>query len=224
MSIRSLGTMARHMARRITRPMTALLSALVCLSVYAGAYEDFFHAVEVDNASTVATLLARGFDPNAPDEKGQQALYLALRGDALKVAEVLLAQPTLKIDMHNSAGETALMMAALRGQTEWARRLIERGAAVHKNGWSPLHYAATGPTTPLVALLLDRGAAIEAASPNGTTPLMMAAQYGTEASVELLLARGADVRARNDRGLMAVDFARLGGREALVTRLERLTR
>jgi uncharacterized protein len=193
-------------------------------AAHAGAYEDFFRAVEVDNASAVQALLAKGFDGNAPDEKGQQALFLALRGESFKVAAVLLAHPSVKVDVLNSAGESPLMMAALRGQVQWAQQLLERGAAVHKTGWSPIHYAATGPSSAVVALLLDRGAPLEAESPNRTTPLMMAAQYGSEASVDLLLARGANLRARNDLGVGVVDFAKLGGREALMARLERLIR
>jgi ankyrin repeat protein len=104
------------------------------------------------------------------------------------------------------------------------RKLLDRGAQVDKTGWSPLHYAATGPDAAAVRLLLERGAAIEAASPNRTTPLMMAAQYGPEASVEALLQRGADAKARNDRGLNAADFARQAGRAALAARLDALSR
>ena len=202
-----------------------LRSLLLCLylglasGAHAGAFEDFFQAITVDNASGVKGLLERGFDANAVDEKGQHALFLALRGEAYRVAEVLLIHPGVKLDASNAAGETALMMAALRGQLDWMRKLLERGAAVHKEGWSPLHYAATGPSAAAVRLLLDRGAPIEAMSPNRTTPLMMAAQYGSEESVELLRLRGATLGAKNDRGLTAADFAKLGGREALSSKL-----
>ncbi len=198
-----------------------LRSLLLCVwlglagAAQAGAFEDFFQAVAVDNASGLKSLLERGFDANAIDEKGQHALYLALRGEAFRVAEVLLMHPGIKLDASNAAGETALMMAALRGQLDWMRRLLDRGAVVHKEGWSALHYAATGPSAAAVRLLLDRGAPIDAASPNRSTPLMMAAQYGSEESVELLRLRGATLSAKNDRGLTAADFARLGGREAL---------
>jgi ankyrin repeat protein len=71
-----------------------------------------------------------------------------------------------------------------------------------------------------VALLLDRGAPIEALSPNRTTPLMMAAGYGAEANVDLLLARGADPKRRNDRDFDAAAFARQAGRDFLLKRLE----
>lgn len=190
----------------------------------SGPQESFFRAVNVDNASTVSELLGEGFDPNTVGEKGQVPLYLAMRDDSPKVATVLVAHPAIRIDAANAANETPVMMAALRGNLEWTQRLLERGAAVNRAGWTPLHYAATSPEPKVVALLLDRGADIEAMSPNRTTPVMMAARYGNEASVDLLLARGANPRARNDRNMNAAEFARSAGREALAARLEALAR
>lgn len=186
----------------------------------AGSYEDFFHAVNIDDARTVRSLLARGFDPNTPDEKGQVALYLALRDGSPRVAEVLLAHPGLQVDATNAAGETPLMIAALHGESDWVQRLLARGAAVERTGWTPLHYAAAGPEPRLVALLLAHGAAIDARAPNGTTALMMAAGYGAIDGATLLLERGADARVRNNAGLTAADFARRAGRDALAARLD----
>jgi hypothetical protein len=186
----------------------------------ADSYIDFFRAVNVDNARTVGELLARGFDPNTKSESGQVALYLAMREDSPKVAAVLLASPALNVDAANAMGETPLMMAALKGRLDWAKKLIERGAKVQKPGWSPLHYAATGPNTELLALLLDRGADINALAPNQNTPLMMAARYGTEENVKLLLQRGANKTLINDRNLSAADMAKTSERPWLVPLLQ----
>ena len=197
-----------------------MIAALATGTALAGAYDSFFRAIELDDADQVATLLAQGFDPNAPNDAGQIGLFIALRGGAVKVARVLASHPGSNIDQANAADETPLMMAALRGNLAVAQQLLNRAATVNKPGWSPLHYAATGPEPELIRLLLDRGAAIDAKSPNGSTPLMMAARYGSEVSVELLLLKGANVLARNDQGLSAADFAKLGGRTALAGRLE----
>jgi len=197
-----------------------LILAIGVSSANAGAYEDYFRAVSADDARTVSGLLERGFDPNSPDERGQVGLYLALRDGSLKVAATLLAHPGLKVDAVNAADETPLMMAALRGNLEWTQRLIDRGAKVSRSGWTPLHYAASGPEPKVLTLLLDRGAPIDAPSPNRTTPLMMASQYGSPDTAEVLLARGADPKARNALGLTAADFARQGGRDSLAARLE----
>jgi hypothetical protein len=198
-----------------------LIVAMCFSAARAGAYEEFFAAVNRDDDRTVATLLQRGFDPNSRDPRGQTGLILALRDDSQRVAEALWKSPQLDLDARNGSDENALMMAALRGRVDWMQRLLARGAAVHKDGWAPIHYAATGPEPKAVQLLLDRGAPVEALSPTKNTPLMMAARYGAEGSVDLLLARGASVAPKNDRNLDAIDMARNSGREFLVERLEK---
>lgn len=186
---------------------------------HAGAYEDFFKAIELDNGAAVADLLRRGFDPNARDPKGQPALIVALRGDSRKAAAALIAAKGLKVEERNAKDESALMLAALRGNLSAARALIRLDADVNKTGWTPLHYAASGTTqdaAAMVALLLEESAYIDAASPNGTTPLMMAVRYGTGDVALLLIEEGADPTLKNDLGLTAIDFARQADRADMV--------
>lgn len=196
----------------------------------AGAYDDFFRAIKADDAGTVRALLAQGFDANSVDDKGQVPLYLALREGSFKVGTALFEHPQTQLDQANAVGETPLMMAALRGQTEWAGRLLDRGARLNgidngeRPGWTALHYAAAGPDAKTVALLLARGARVDARAPNGTTPLMMAAQYGPEDAANQLLQKGADPRLKNDQGLSAADFASKGGRESLARQLQAAAR
>ena len=191
---------------------------------YANPSVDFFRAVHVDNDRTVKDLLASGFDPNTANEKGQVGLYLALREASFKVAAALLAHPATRIDATTEADETPLMMAAMRGNLDWTQRLLDRGAAINRMGWTPLHYAASGPEVAVVKLLLDRGAVIDAPSPNSTTALMMAARYGPHDSVELLLQRGANPKLRNQRQMTPADFASSVGREPLARLLEAAAR
>ena len=181
---------------------------------------DFFRAVNVDNADAVSRMLAAGLDPNQLDPHGQPALMVALQGESLKVAKVLWDAKGIQIDVRNHAGETPLMMAALKAEVGAASALVAHGASVKKDGWSPLHYAATGGSAAIVKLLLDKGAVLEARSPNGSTPLMMAARYGNEEAVDALLAAGADRTAKNDLGMDASAFAGSAGREKLAARLK----
>lgn len=184
----------------------------------------FFRAVNVDNDRTVKELLAAGFNPNQRNPQGQGGLFLAMREGSFKVALVLLAHPDIRVDDANSADETPLMMACIQGHLEWVDKLVSRSAAINRAGWTPLHYAASGPDVRVLTLLLDRGADVDAPSPNRSTPLMMAARYGPQDAAELLLRRGANAKLRNDLQLSAADFARAAGREQLALRLEAAAR
>jgi ankyrin repeat protein len=178
---------------------------------------DLLHAVEVDDDQGVASLLAQGADPNVKDSRGQVALYVALRDGSPKSARVLVAAKDLQVDAVNAGGETPLMMAALRGNLEIAQALLDRSAAAHRTGWSPLHYAATGGNPAMVRLFLAKGAPVDARAPNGRTPLMMAARYGGSDAAEVLLEAGADRALVDDAGRDAAANADAGGNDAVAT-------
>ena len=183
---------------------------------FAGSYEDFFHAIEVDDAASVQRLLNRGFDPNSVDSKGQPALLLALRRPAKAVAQLLIAHPDTRVEVRSDKDESPLMLAALKGQMELCAQLVARDADVNKPGWAPLHYAATSGDAKIVQFLLEHYAYIDAESPNGSTPLMMAAMYGSSEAVKVLLDAGADTSIKNALGLTALDFAQKAHREDAV--------
>jgi ankyrin repeat protein len=173
----------------------------------AGSYEDFFAAIAKDDVAVVVDLLRRGFDPNTRDPTGQHGLYLAIRASAPRVTQALIDWPRTEVESLNRADESPLMAAALAGQLELCRKLIARGAAVNKTGWTPLHYAATNGHVEVMRLLLEEYAFIDAESPNKTTPLMMAARYGSVDAARLLLQEGAEPLLKNEQGMTAIDFA-----------------
>ena len=210
------------MSSRLRPAAFVAAMALSACTAFATTFDsvDFFRAINVDNADAVTRMLAAGLDPNQLDPRGQPALMVALQGESLKVAKVLVDAKGIQVDIRNHAGETPLMMAALKAEVDAATALVAHGAAVQKEGWSPLHYAATGGSAAIVKLLLSKGAALEARSPNGSTPLMMAARYGNEEAVDTLLAAGADRTAKNDLGMDASAFAASAGREKLAARLK----
>lgn len=189
-----------------------LLMLLISLSTvsWADSFSDFFSAVKRNDVSPLRQLAQRGFDLNTRNEQGEHALFLALRDDAPDISSFLLGQPSVQVEVRTKQDETPLMMAALKGRLELARRLIERKAEVNKPGWTPLHYAATNAdagSLSMTRLLLEHHAYIDAESPNGSTPLMMAAHYGHPSVVKLLLEEGADPLLKNQQGLSAIDFA-----------------
>lgn len=178
----------------------------------AGSYDDFFNAVKQDDSSQVQKLLIRGFDANTTDSSGQTGLHLALSEPSPKSALVLIEWPKTDINQLNAQGESALMLASIKGQIKIATKLLERKADVNKTGWTALHYAASDGNLDLISLLLENSAYIDAESPNRTTPLMMAARYGSTVAVKLLLDQDADPRLKNQQGLTALDFALQGNR------------
>ncbi len=180
---------------------------------WAGSYEDFFKAIQLDNPQGVQVLLQRGFDPNTVNPDGVPALVKAMQEQSFKAAQVLVDHPQTRANVLSLRDESPLMLAALRGQERLVVQLVSKGAAVNKQGWTPLHYAATGGHLRVSAFLIGAHADVNAESPNGTTPLMMAAMYGNSDVVKLLLESGAEAYLRNDQGLSAEDFANKAGRE-----------
>lgn len=185
----------------------------------ADATAEFFAAVMRDHYRDVTTQLLRGFNPNTFDERGRTGLTLAIRQESWRVADELLAAPGIDINLANKQGETPLMLAAIKGNLPLVKKLVARDADVNREGWAPLHYAASAGlehSVEIAAYLLEESAYIDAASPNGSTPLMLAAQYSSEAMVNFLIKEGADVSLRNQQGASAVDFARKSERDYMV--------
>nr|WP_316639155.1 ankyrin repeat domain-containing protein [uncultured Roseateles sp.] len=205
---------------RYLKFLAYLAVAIGFSSVRAGELEDFFTAIARNDGRAVMTLMIRGVNPNARDAQGNVGLVLALREESLKAVDSLMQYPALDVNAANAAGETPLMMAALRGHPDWVKKLLVRGAQINRPGWTPLHYAASAEQgQSCVELLIKEGAELDARSPNGSTALMLAARYGMESAVDALLKAGADRQMRNEKGLSALDFAHAAGREYLYARL-----
>ncbi len=172
----------------------------------AGPHDDFFRAVSVDNVSGVTKSLEQGLDPNTVNDDGEPAILVAVKGKADRVLRALLDNPKTNINGTGPLKETALMLMVTRADKAMVSELLAKGAAVNKDGWTPLHYAASGSDLQMVKLLLDKGAAIDALSPNKTTPLMMAARSRQTLVVKQLLGFGADPSLVNEAGLSAADY------------------
>jgi ankyrin repeat protein len=177
----------------------------------------------------IEALLARGVSV-----KGTTALHAAARSGGSKAVACLIGagadanQPLP--DDHNF---TPLMIACAENQLDASRVLLAAGARVNDRddgGSTPLHWAVyaarpreihrygpTGPHTtqwipradaPLVELLIDHHAALQAIDGEHNTPLHQAAMMNARAAAALLVAAGADRTARNRQGKTPYDLAK----------------
>lgn len=181
-------------------------------SAATDAGEAFWEAIARDDVGRVQTLLLRGADTNAIHPQFGPAIVVAARERSWNVVRELAQIVGTRVDAPNRRGETAAMLAAVHGNLDIVRLLVEKGAEVNRVGWTPLHYAAVSGNVELLRYLLDRHAYIDAESPNRSTPLMMAARHDRIDAVHLLIEAGADPTPRNDARLAAADYLDRNGK------------
>src|ERR1017187_4010711 len=134
-------------------------------------------AARQGDTQALQTLLFRGADPNQKDAGGRTALSLSTRTATVTAVETLRRQgapPHLRGGVN---GWTPLMHAIHKNQPGAAHALLDGGAQVDSRGRSgetALMMAAGYVYTPLVELLLERGANPRAATPDGYNVLAAA--------------------------------------------------
>ncbi|HVI41954.1 MAG TPA: ankyrin repeat domain-containing protein [Anaerovoracaceae bacterium] len=106
---------------------------------------------------------------------------------------------------------------------DFIERLISGGAKLDGNivdddGYTPLHEATRDPfNDPLVELLLDSGAEVDAQNIYQSTPLILACCHGSIYSAKLLVEHGANVNLADDDGeTPLMGLARCGADEDVV--------
>ena len=205
--------MLRHsISRKLGLCALALLLSAGAARAQPDAVE-FGIRLEMGDVGQVRKWLDGGLDPNAlADHIGTGLMVAAWRGDIPMMA--LLVARGADVNRANALGERALMHAAWRGNIDAVRWLLAKGARVNSEPmhWSALHYAVFAGHRDVAALLLERGADLNARSTNGSSVLMMAVYEGHEQLARELIARGADRSLKNDRGDGALEWAFKFGR------------
>ena len=191
----------------IVFPMVFLIacgSSGTTIPIDKGATTPLHNAAENDEAKVIASLLDRGADIEAHNEKGSTPLHVAAAHNKPEVVALLLDRGA-DIEARSATGHTPLHYAAGYNKPEVVALLLDRGADIEASpdtGHTPLHYAAGDNKPEVVVLLLDKGADIEARTEKGRTPLHVATRYNKPEVVALLLDRGADIEAREDDGAL----------------------
>jgi ankyrin repeat protein len=191
----------------------------------------------------VETLLVHGANPSARDAlDNKNCLTAAIAGEHLDVARALvkagaraesasLEQACLRgrLDLAQLCVEAgcdvqstnALKTAAMAGQVEALRWLVQNGANVTNQGPEALLDAANAGRAEAVRYLLGLGVPIESRTDYGWTTLHLAAYNGNAATVKVLIAAGADVRADDGTGKTPLDWAREQDKRDNVAELEK---
>jgi ankyrin repeat protein len=132
-------------------------------------------------------------------------------GEIGRVQEEIGQSPD-RINIPSVDGFSLLGYACFFGQEAIARYLVEKGADVNTpsaNSFKvvPIHSASSISSYPLVKLLVDKGADLNARQQGGFTALHSAAGHGATEIVTLLLDKGADWQAKTDTGETALSIA-----------------
>lgn len=217
----------RNLTLGSTLLSTLVMSFMLIAPLHARAdpVRDLVVAAQMDNGSFARKLIEKGLSPNTLDPvSGEPVLLVALREDSHTVVDVLLANPDLNLEMMAPNGNTALMMAAFKGNRRAVAGLLAKGALVTRPGWTALHYAAAGGHADIASMLLDKNAEINGKAPGDLTPLMMAAREGHPKVAELLLRLGADARLKSGENLSASQIATERGHVAIAAMIDRHVR
>jgi ankyrin repeat protein len=138
----------------------------------------------------VATPAAAQFSADSAD-----FISAVQKGDGGKAGQLLSDHPTI-IDSRDGKGDTALIIAINRGDSDWTAFLLNKGAdpnlASTKSGDTPLMAAARIGFEDAAEWLLSVGAKIDGTNRQGETPLIIAVQLRQIPIIRLLLDHGAN--------------------------------
>ncbi|XP_068602763.1 BRCA1-associated RING domain protein 1 [Brachionichthys hirsutus] len=110
----------------------------------------------------------------------------------------------------NRKGETHLHVAAIKGDVETVKELLDQGADPNMKdhaGWTPLHEACNLGHLAVVEVLVSRGALLNTPGYENDSPLHDAVRNGHTAIVKLLLELGASQNVLNLNGKRPADYA-----------------
>jgi ankyrin repeat protein len=139
--------------------------------------------------------------------------------------QVMTTRSQLSKPENDDGGHTALMVAALEGNTKEVKALLRQGGGVNAKdsmGRTALMFAVINMHYDTVRVLLESGADVNARSANGGTALMLAATSGEPRIVQALLDQGADTDATLlDTNISAMSLAVRHGYDAVISLLTR---
>lgn len=183
-----------------------------------------FTAVEEKNINRLTQLFSlRKADPNCFNAAGEPLLVVVVRMGFFQGLKTILSQPNANPNLKDRDGNTAMHVAAKKGDFIALRMLVENGG--HKNvrdkeGSSPLHHAVQSGSYAIVNYLVndpDRRHKhlckinINAVANDRSTPLLNACYTSDLCLVELFIKAGAKTDWRDAFGYTAKAIAMFKG-------------
>ena len=135
----------------------------------------------------VKSLISKGADVNAKDERENTPLCYAVKSGKMEVVQ-LLVESGADVNAMGKNDRPPLYMAVEEDNIAIAKYLIAHGADVNAgDNWTALQQAPYSSSVEMVKLLISKGADVNAKTDRGQTPLSLAKERGHKQIVELLL-------------------------------------
>jgi len=165
------------------------------------AFLYWFYGLDERTAHDLKKLFIYYLTGNHPDLNYRNVIEAVDKDDADAVEAFIIKKreiPVSKALQHASARGKLKVLAILidRGF----------GVNTPFNGWPPLSSAAIEGQYDAAKLLIENGAKVDFKNSSGNTPLMIAAGRGFDRLVKLFISAGADLNCKNKSGLAAVHF------------------
>jgi ankyrin repeat protein len=184
------------------------------------------HRAATRSLDLVKLLVRHGADPLARDQRGGRPLHDAARDGTLEIASYLVGRGSpvdaaiSDPDDYYRNGWQALHLAAAREESPdalaIAALLLRKGAAVNATTREGETALHLAKGESMTRLLLQNGAKVGVTAPNGESPLHSAALDGNTARIHLLLDHGADPNGTRHNRSTPLDTAVFFGRTEAV--------
>uniref|UniRef100_H0X4C5 Transient receptor potential cation channel subfamily A member 1 n=1 Tax=Otolemur garnettii TaxID=30611 RepID=H0X4C5_OTOGA len=184
-------------------------------------------AAEKNQVESVKFLLSKGANPNLRNCNMMAALHIAVQAMFNEVVKVLTEHSSININLEGENGNTAVILACTKDNSEALQILLNKGANQCKpNKWGcfPVHQAAFSGAKKCMEIILKYGEEhgysrechINFVNNGKASPLHLAVQSGDLEMIKMCLDNGAHIELVEDGRCMALHFAATQGATEIV--------
>ncbi|XP_075069745.1 transient receptor potential cation channel subfamily A member 1 isoform X2 [Mixophyes fleayi] len=185
------------------------------------------YAVMKNQTDSVKVLLSRGADPNILNYYRMSPLHLAIQLHYNSVVEVLVNHSTTNVNLEGELGNTPIMQACSRDNSEALIMLFNHGGKLckrNKIGCFPIHMTAFAGSLRCMDLVLKKGEEygfsiedhINFTDNEKSSPLHVAVQNGRLEIVKACIGYGAKIDLKQNDNATALHFAATQGATEIV--------